>query len=610
MAEAESQLSLKNIYSLLGEKFFIPSYQRGYRWTEIEVRALLNDIYEYSRSENASAFYCLQPIIVSKDLAYQEGIRWRVIDGQQRLTTLYILLYYLERKHLRRSLFEAYHHPIYSVEYETRRESSQFLENLENHTQEDVTSMDFEHMSRAYQAVCQWFDESSLDYSESNKLLEVLLVKPDVNRPTIKVIWYDLSDEIARGQSEIDVFTRINIGKIPLTNSELIKALFLQRKNFVKENASLQQLKISAEWDEIEQRLNDPAFWYFIYSDSQKRYSTRIEYIFDLMMKKEIEKEKSSLRKDDPLYTFIQFNRQFEHEKSSDNVQHIERQWKSVKAYFLIFEEWFNDRELYHLIGYLIEVGESIEGLKQAEIAQKTKSGFKLFLKQKVQKMLQIAFQKANIFHINELNYNDNGVLIRQVLLLFNIVTLLRSKESDARFPFYRYKLEKWDLEHIRSVTNRSFNDKEKREWLEEVKEYLQSGQDYPTLVKEIEALLSLSQQVIKEDSFNQLYQSICYEFDAKDEDWIDSIGNLTLLDAATNRSYQNAIFPIKRLRIIENDKQGLFLPIGTKNVFLKYYTSHRNSLNLMSWRTEDVRDYLAEMEAVLMDFLPVLEKK
>ena len=46
----------------------------------------------------------------------------------------------------------------------------------------------------------------------------------------IRVIWYEVSDE--EQSSSIDIFTRLNIGKIPLTNAELIKALLLRRGNF------------------------------------------------------------------------------------------------------------------------------------------------------------------------------------------------------------------------------------------------------------------------------------------------------------------------------------------------------------------------------------------
>ena len=76
-----------------GLTFYIDAYQRGYRWTEIEVRDLLEDIHEFSKcgyaaNPSVSKFYCLQPIIITK----QDEKKYKVIDGQQRLTTLYLIL--------------------------------------------------------------------------------------------------------------------------------------------------------------------------------------------------------------------------------------------------------------------------------------------------------------------------------------------------------------------------------------------------------------------------------------------------------------------------------------------------------------------------------------
>jgi uncharacterized protein with ParB-like and HNH nuclease domain len=84
-----NNISIKTINSLLESDFFIPSYQRGYRWTEQQVTELLNDINEFSPKEiensNEKTWYCLQPIVVKK----KDDNEWDVIDGQQRLTTIF-----------------------------------------------------------------------------------------------------------------------------------------------------------------------------------------------------------------------------------------------------------------------------------------------------------------------------------------------------------------------------------------------------------------------------------------------------------------------------------------------------------------------------------------
>ena len=58
-------LELKSVAELQNLAFYIPDYQRGYRWTRRQVEDLLNDIFEFSQKENAG-IYCLQPLVVIK----------------------------------------------------------------------------------------------------------------------------------------------------------------------------------------------------------------------------------------------------------------------------------------------------------------------------------------------------------------------------------------------------------------------------------------------------------------------------------------------------------------------------------------------------------------
>lgn len=66
------------------------------------------------------------------------------------------------------------------------------------------------------------------------------------------------------------------------------------------------------------------------------------------------------------------------------------------------------------------------------------------------------------------------------------------------------------------------------------------------------------------------------------------------MLDEGTNKSYGNAIFPYKRMHIIKNTTKGIFVPIGTYNVFVKAY-SHRMT-NMLEWDDKDALRYLAEI--------------
>jgi len=67
-----NNIELKSINNILGERFYIPSYQRGYRWREEQVEALLNDLWEFKTNQESqknsfkNPFYCLQPIAIKE----------------------------------------------------------------------------------------------------------------------------------------------------------------------------------------------------------------------------------------------------------------------------------------------------------------------------------------------------------------------------------------------------------------------------------------------------------------------------------------------------------------------------------------------------------------
>ena len=73
-------------------RFVIPSFQRGYRWEEKQVLDLLEDIKQFANDDApGSDSYFLQPIVV-KATTYNGADMWEVLDGQQRLTTMLLIL--------------------------------------------------------------------------------------------------------------------------------------------------------------------------------------------------------------------------------------------------------------------------------------------------------------------------------------------------------------------------------------------------------------------------------------------------------------------------------------------------------------------------------------
>lgn len=609
---SENELVLKSINQLMDYSFFIPSYQRGYRWTEKQVEELLEDIWAFAinppKQEEGKMrpFYCLQPIVVKQKNGRSD--EWEVIDGQQRLTTVFLILKNLESQIRKKNIKRVF--------YETREESEKFLTEIKEDDAEK--NIDFYHIAQANKAIHNWFDKKANATDEVNEY-----VTPEAKfAPTFltdtKVIWYVIND----GSDSYDIFTRLNIGKIQLTNAELIKALFLKKWNNAEavDKLRLKQLQIATEWDRIENTLQDDSFWSFIYNkqdSNNPKYANRIEYIFDLM--------KNKPDGEDEKYTFYKFYEDFETSKNKNKfkIPDTDALWLSVKKYFLTFEEWYKDRELYHLIGFLISINYRLQDILEpkknnVKINITTKTEFKAFLKDEIRQKVK--------FDISNLNYGDDR--IKTVLLLFNIQTILSNDKSNMRFPFNLYKNEDWDIEHVRSQTDKNITGNDRKEWAKDMLEYFtgfaeesEQKQYIDTIENnDIEVFRTISEKEqskntltdlyhvayadkIDDVRFSSVYNTIRIEFKEDNEPSKCAISNLALLDSATNRSYKNAFFPIKRKIILQNDKGGTFIPICTKNVFMKAYSKKFDEV--MYWNKHDADFYLKAIEGTLVDYLP-----
>ena len=75
----------------------------------------------------------------------------------------------------------------------------------------------------------------------------------------VKIIWYEVATD--SDESAIGMFTRLNVGRIPLTNAELVKAMFISESA----NAGITREKkeeIALQWDNIERELHNDSLAY------------------------------------------------------------------------------------------------------------------------------------------------------------------------------------------------------------------------------------------------------------------------------------------------------------------------------------------------------------
>ena len=675
----ENKIELKSVSELLGMKFFIPSYQRGYRWTEQQVKDLLNDIKEFMQKlkdkqiddksiVEADDFYCLQPLVVRERIvdnqkfidslprnaedgalditrkAILENTKWEVIDGQQRLTTIYILLSFLKSPAIN----------LYSIDYETRgngfllffraaiedvsavdnkeieenqNDNYKYKKFLNSHYKaltninENWDNIDFYHVFQTLMTIKKWFSVNSI--VDKTTFQKVLLDK-------VKFIWYESAEK-----EPIKVFTRLNIGKIKLTNAELIKALILNRSNFKVEgdnHLKLRQQEIASEWDCIEYTLQNDEFWLFLHENEKYPHPTRIEFIFELICRNDsLALDNLTKIGNDEYRTFRYFYDYFH----KGNVS-IKTCWDKIKEYYQTFQEWYNDIVLYHYIGYLrCPVKKNDNIVKLEELVSKWKGNKKQFIDfliEKIRKRIEVCNDLNDQYELG----NNPKTNCKPLLLLHNIQAIvIQNKELSLKeeyklhvfykFPFHLYKKENWDVEHIDSnTTNELEKEKDQKEWLKYMALDDQLSDELRGRIK-----CFLKGRVNAQSPWCQrcgLWTSLHDEIEKgyNDSSWDNpereknKIWNFVLLDAGTNRGYGNAIFPVKRRCIIGKD-QGIefsinddlnisetpgkiaFIPPITKNVFLKYYNTATASFR--TWNKSDAEAYKANILETLQAF-------
>lgn len=176
-------------------------------------------------------------------------------------------------------------------------------------------------------------------------------------------------------------------------------------------------------------------------------------------------------------------------------------------------------------------------------------------------------------------------------------------------FPFKSFKIGKsskeliaWDIEHVNSATENTLEKLEdKKVWLENVKQDIKNISN--DCKKEIDCFLTNDECEIKFETLQDKIIEIAGEHTISEE-LKNCIGNLTLLDAGTNRGYGNSLFPTKRRIIIQKDQEGTFIPLCTKNVFLKYFDGNVQS----EWLEQDIISYRRILESTMEKYIPKKE--
>lgn len=514
-----------SVEEVLKYEYIIPIYQRGYRWDTDNVSKLLNDIYEdkcidgksdtiwtYAVSrkyneifnfkndaiQNSKQAYCIQPLVVCSN---RKGInKFDVIDGQQRLTTITIIICALRKICKEKNI--VLQMPNIQLTYASRPDSRGYLEKLWNGEVSDCDSaknVDFMYMKEAYKTALNFYEkelgQENCNCQEYAMLLQNILLKNTM------FIWYCIDQD---KMDPHEVFANFNSGKIELTNAELVKALFMDASNYdnVKNIRDIEdkRIVISEKWDEIETFLHNPDFWAFVphrnqYGDGN--YDTRIDVIFEMfIMMHHINNKSKTIddyidyrkSKNRDRYIFDEMESFIKGElgqgKGGSKNEIMQKCWGEIRKVYLGLQELYqvdtlgnNNNKIYNMVGLYINLANRIPGRVDAYLydndeqylriyynlaeVMKTprfgkdnrKTKLQLLIKKEIGLTEDIEGEIKKIRHSvsNEAGgaVNKDADRIVKILLAYNIGLLNNSGGIGQRFDFRAFANITWQREHI-----------------------------------------------------------------------------------------------------------------------------------------------------------------
>lgn len=676
-------LKIAHVSDLDGMYFNIPDYQRGYRWETKQVQELLSDLLEFDPKKNNGQFYCLQPLVVVEN----QGIKnpknndipvFDIIDGQQRLTTLFLIMNSLKMNglfHLR------YERAVDSTVDNCLYGNGELLyDNLSKLSDKQIAdNPDFFYLNQAKKDIENWFKDVentrpkvrrhiddvifSQDYEKPDKIFYNEQKDKNENLHDVRFIWYDATNKMSSYKSSIDIFKSMNYGKTSLTSAELIKALLFQcdiyddqKKPEMKQVA----FRMSTEWDGMEKKLQDKFMWSMLKPVGYDKPS-HIDIVLSYVAKQLVDKEKIALKalKKDPYYDYLVFNKYIEQNGKNETV--IKKLWSNIQDVFAILNSWYQDLELYHLIGLYLMLNEkknlldSMDELK-SKYEQNDREDFVCWLKhEKIGNLITLKGKKVKNsdepLSLENIYYGEHNNIIIDILLTFNVTLSIRQKQNQHRFPFYFCKTETYvnSLEHIhpQHLYNENIDFITLCLWFMDKKDAITltvGAQNNTTLqqaVANLTPVLELTEEEKRQEECAKIsfknkesYYEINKTLYAKDLKEIDkyfdelanisdkelhNISNMALVDKNTNAALGNGLLNKKRKKLQslskefeETDgKKGSVTFIGTWKVFNKEYSTEATdnkllaaAANLNYWTKLDRENYMKEITEIYNEYV------
>lgn len=580
--------------------FNIPEYQRGYKWTVDNIIQLLEDLKGFKQN-SSDEFYCLQNITITKTNINGHSC-FNVIDGQQRLTTLFILISYIQRNMSNKVLSAESNILRYSIREETDKflRESILTGDYWNDVEYKPATKDQYYIAEVAKAVAEWFNINNL---EERTILDHLKL---------------IVNKVESGEEET-VFASLNGGKVDLDGADLVRAILITRAakqkypSLISEKTLHQianddiNLNINIKVSSLG-KINEFRVKLGIELDMMNNWwsDRKVRSYFEQLLPNRISQNKSFKYSEYPIdllyYAFFEAYKDklathgntdldlriFENGIDKDGEggnDHLEF-YKEVKEFHLTLVDWYNDDEIYNLLGYLMynykSASVSFAMLWNEWKLTESKSDFKSKLKRIIREQLALAFPESD----DSTDIADKLILLRKSIT--NIAENWYVKDFIIRFlPLLDLIPEKKTVGNsVRTIFKRLNPD------------YFKCNQE------DKEHVRSQTRQIAEENMTEEDRLAL----EEENRQGINSIGNIVLLKASINRSYGNIELVKKMDRIArEHIMNDTYIRPHTLNVFLsKLQTLKDNGISEDSvfWSEEDIVKTVKAIDSSLTDYL------
>ena len=351
-------------------------------------------------------------------------------------------------------------------------------------------------------------------------------------------------------EAPIPIFTRLNRGRIPLTDAELLKAVLLSA---VAKSKPGREDEIAAQWDGIERDLQREEIWAFVAGRipaGGDRYATRISLLLDTLADTEQPPQKVKRPLHHTFDTLI-----------GGAKADPEKFWRRVVTLHAHILGWFENVGQHNKIGFLVFIGVPF-GTVQGWAQGQNKGAFNTLLDTEIKSRLMV--KKAALLDgkdaketVTVLRYGDGGNdRLERLLLLFSVMC------SRERFPFKEHVGEVWSLEHIHAQNAQELTRKDQwKSWLElylgTLRSLAETDENKAYIAEIGDALGNLDSERFG-DHFRDLSARIEAHLSPsrRSGEADHTLANLALLSRDDNAALNNAVFEVKpkKLSAIKRD--------------------------------------------------------